>query len=154
LITKERVLNFDSPFLSAKLAGYKRSPAHGHLQADTDQESKPRPYPSGGPSCLFSLLMMKFQGMQCTILKKINFFILLFQQKLFPGICLQRTAPKQTHINLHLRKNSSISYSALYGILIVCLLMQWDLCTSDLTSCHLLLCSLLETAPSTPASGD
>jgi hypothetical protein len=70
LITKERVLNFDSPFLSAKLAGYKRSPAHGHQQADTDQESKPRPYPSGGHSCLFSLLMMKFQGMQCTILNK------------------------------------------------------------------------------------
>lgn len=26
--------------------GYKRSLANGHLQADTDQESKPRPYPS------------------------------------------------------------------------------------------------------------
>ncbi|RCV16321.1 hypothetical protein SEVIR_3G131200v4 [Setaria viridis] len=26
--------------------GHKRSPAHAHLPADTDQESKPRPYPS------------------------------------------------------------------------------------------------------------
>jgi hypothetical protein len=26
--------------------GHKRSPAHGHLPIDTDQESKPRPYPS------------------------------------------------------------------------------------------------------------
>lgn len=103
-------------FFPAKLAtGYKRSLANGHLQADTDQESKPRPYPSGGSSCSwwsFKACNVPYEANK-TKQKKTLFFssISLVQQKPFPGICLRRTAPKQTHISLHLRKNSSSSYS-------------------------------------------